>query len=130
MADSDTSSAAGRIAFTYPSFVLFQLARFFIVLSGEMQSVAVGWEVYEITKRPLALGFVGLARFLPGILLFLVSGHAADRFDRRKLIVLCYCGSSVCSAALLFLTLGGYGSTYPIYAVLFFVGVARAFSGP
>src|SRR2546429_521075 len=130
MAASENSSASGRIAFTYPRFVFYQLARVFIVLSGEMQSVAVGWEIYEITRRPLALGLVGLVQFLPGILLFLVAGHAADRYDRRKLIVLCYCGSSVCSAALLFLTLGGYGSTYPIYAVLFFVGVARAFSGP
>ena len=130
MAASGNSSASGPIAFTYPSFVFYQLARVFIVLSGEMQSVAVGWEIYEITRRPLALGFVGLAQFLPGVLLFLVAGHAADRYDRRKLIVLCYCGSAICSAALLFLTLGGYRSAYPIYAVLFFVGVARAFSAP
>ena len=130
MAASENSSAAGRIAFTYPNFVLFQLARVFIVLSGEMQSVAVGWEVYEITKQPLALGFVGLAQFLPGILFFLVSGHAADRHDRRKLMVLCYFGSAACSGALLFLTLRGFRSAYPMYAVMFFVGVARAFSGP
>ncbi len=130
MAASENSTAAGRIAFTYPSFVLFQLARFFIVLSGEMQSVAVGWEVYEITKRPLALGLVGLAQFLPGILLFLVAGHAADRFDRRKLIVLCYCASAASSGALLFLTLCGFHSPYPIYAVLLFLGVARCFSAP
>jgi MFS family permease len=130
MVASENSSAAGRIAFTYPSFVLFQLARFFIVLSGEMQSVAVGWEVYEITQRPLALGFVGLAQFLPGILLFLVAGHVADRYERRKLIVLCYFGSAACSGALLFLTLRGIRSPYPIYAVLLFVGVARSFSGP
>src|SRR5437764_11471623 len=130
MAASENSTAAGRIAFTYPSFVLFQLARFFIVLSGEMQSVAVGWEVYEITKRPLALGLVGLAQFLPGILLFLVAGHAADRFDRRKLIVLCFCGSAACSGALLFLTLRGFRSPYPIYFVLFCLGVVRAFNGP
>jgi MFS family permease len=130
MAARKNSSASGRIAFTYPSFVFYQSARVFIVLSGEMQSVAVGWEIYEITRQPLALGFVGLAQFLPSILLFLVAGHAADRYDRRKLIVLCYCGSAVCSAALLFLTLGGHRSVYPIYAVLFFVGVARAFSAP
>src|SRR5215831_20372071 len=130
MAASDTSSGAGRIAFTYPSFVLFQLARFFITLSAEMQSVAVGWEVYEITKQPLALGFVELAQFLPGILLFLVSGHAADRYDRRKLIVLCYVVSAACSGALLFLTLRGFRSPYPIYGVLLFLGVARSFSGP
>jgi MFS family permease len=130
MAASENSSAPGRIAFTYPSFVLFQLARFFIVLSGEMQSVAVGWEVYEITQRPLALGFVGLVQFLPGIVLFLVAGHAADRYERRKLIVLCYFGSAACSGALLFLTLRGVRSPYPIYGVLLFVGVARSFSGP
>lgn len=130
MAASKNSSASGRIAFTYPSFVFYQLARVFIVLSGEMQSVAVGWEIFEITRQPLALGFVGLAQFLPSILLFLLAGHAADRYDRRKLIVLCYCGSGVCSVALLFLTLRGYRSAYPIYAVLFFVGVARAFSAP
>lgn len=129
MAASENFSAPGRIAFTYPSFVLFQLARFFIVLSAEMQSVAVGWEVYEITKRPLSLGLVGLAQFLPGILLFLVSGHAADRYERRKLVVLCYCGSAACSGALLFLTLRGFRSAYPIYGVLLFLGVVRSFSG-
>ena len=129
MAASGNFSASGRIAFTYPGFVLFQLARFFIVLSAEMQSVAVGWEVYEITKRPLSLGLVGLAQFLPGILLFLVSGHAADRFERRKLVVLCYCGSAACSGALLLLTLRGFRSAYPIYAVLVFLGVVRSFSG-
>lgn len=129
MAASDTSSATGRIAFTHPNFVLFQLARFFITLSAEMQSVAVGWEVYEITKQPLALGLVGLAQFLPGVLLFLVSGHAADRYDRRKLVVSCYCASAACSGALLFLTLRGSRSVYPIYAVLLFLGVVRSFNG-
>ena len=113
MAASENSTAAERIAFTYPSFVFFQLARVFIVLSGEMQSVAVGWEIYEITQRPLALGFVGLVQFLPGILFFLVSGHAADRYDRRKLIVLCYCGSALCSGSLLFLTLRGFPPLTP-----------------
>ncbi len=51
MAALESSKVSGRIAFTYPSFTLYQLARFFIVLATEMQSVAVGWQVYEITKR-------------------------------------------------------------------------------
>ena len=130
MAGQENSGAAGRAAFTYPSFVFIQVARVFIVLSGEMQSVAVGWEIYEITQRPLALGFVGLAQFLPGILFFLVAGHAADRYDRRRLMVLCYLGSALCSASLLFLTLRGFRSASAIYAILFFLGVARSFSGP
>ena len=125
-----SSSRTGRVAFAYPDFVLFQLARFFIVLSGEMQSVAVGWQVYEMTRQPLALGLVGLAQFLPGVLLFLVAGHAADRFERRKLIFFCYTGSAACSAGLLLLTLRGVRSPYPIYGVLLMLGVVRCFSGP
>lgn len=130
MAAPETAPASGRIAFTYPGFALFQLARFFIVLATEMQSVAVGWQVYEITKRPLDLGLVGLAQFLPGILLFLVSGHVADRYDRRKLIVVCFAGYALCSALLLLVTLRGARSVYPIYAVLILLGVVRSFSAP
>src|SRR5271157_2254315 len=92
---------AGRVAFTYPSFVSFTVARFFIVVSLEMQSVAVAWQVYEITRRPIDLGYVGLAQFLPGFLLFLFAGHAADLFDRRKLLMWCYGGFALCSALLL-----------------------------
>src|SRR5438093_2000326 len=130
MAASENSRAAGRVAFTYPSFVLFQLARFFLVLATEMQAVAVGWQVYEITKRPLDLGLVGLAQFLPGIFLFLVSGHAADRYPRRTLLVLCYCGFTLCSGSLLFLTLRGLHSVYPIFAVTVLLGVVLSFNGP
>src|ERR1700680_4028022 len=117
MADPENSTAAGRIAFQYPSFVLFQTARFCIVLANEMQSVAVGWQIYEITRRPLDLGLVGLAQFLPGILLFLVSGHAADRLDRRNLLLVCYVGFAICSGLLLATALHATGTVYPIYAV-------------
>src|SRR3981189_1503684 len=102
MSEPGNSSRAGRVAFTHPDFALLQLARFFIVAGLEMQSVAVGWQIYEITKRPLDLGLVGLAQFTPGILLFLVSGHAADHLDRRKLLITCYVGLAVCSGPLLF----------------------------
>src|SRR6267154_2508473 len=81
MSEPGNSSRAGRAAFTHPDFALYQLARFFIVTGLEMQSVAVGWQIYEITKRPIDLGLVGLAQFTPGILLFLISGHAADRLE-------------------------------------------------
>ena len=100
MAASGKPRFARPVAFTYPSFTLYQVARFFIVLATEMQSVAVGWQVYEITKRPLDLGLVGLAQFLPGILLFLVSGHTADRYDRRRVLTLGYAGFAVCSGLL------------------------------
>jgi MFS family permease len=121
---------AGRVAFTHPNFVAYSLARFFIVLSLEMQSVAVGWQVYEITKRPLDLGYVGLAQFAPGFVLFLFAGHAADLFDRRKLLMACYAGYGLCSALLLAISWRAPLSVHLIYDVLVLVGVCRSFSFP
>jgi MFS family permease len=130
MAAPQTSLASARVAFNYPSFSLYQLARFCIVLATEMQSVAVGWQVYEITKRPLDLGLVGLAQFLPGVLLFLVSGHVADRYDRRKVVVACYAAFGGCSGLLLFSALRHTHSVYPIYVVVILIGIVRAFNAP
>src|ERR1700680_4008112 len=121
---------AASAAFHYPNFRLFQAARFLMVAGLEMQSVAVGWQIYEITRRPLDLGLVGLAQFLPGILLFLVSGHAADRLDRRNLLLVCYVGFAICSGLLLATALHATGTVYPIYAVVLLLGVVRAFNSP
>ncbi|HEY4979946.1 MAG TPA: MFS transporter [Candidatus Acidoferrum sp.] len=135
MATPDQPLASGTAAFGFSSFRLYQIARFCIVFCTEMQSVAVGWQVYEITHRPLDLGLTGLVQFLPGILLFLVAGHITDRFDRRKLLSLCYVGFALSSGLLLFVTLNQEalhrsGSVKPIFAILFFVGAIRTFSMP
>jgi MFS family permease len=127
MAAND-DARAGRAAFTHPGFVLFQVARFLIVSAVEMQAVAVGWQVYEITKRPLDLGYVGLAQFLPGILLFPISGHASDRFERSKVLSVCYTGYAVCFALLLWLTERGVPSMRAIYVVLVLIGIVRSFN--
>ena len=119
---------AGRAAFAHPGFVLFQIARFLIVAAVEMQAVAVGWQVYEISKRPLDLGYVGLAQFLPAILLFPLSGHASDRFERRHVLSACYGGYAVCFALLLALVQGGAHSVTSIYIVLILIGVVRSFN--
>lgn len=119
---------AGRAAFTHPGFVLFQIARFLIVAAVEMQAVALGWQVYEITKRPLDLGYVGLAQFLPAILLFPISGHASDRFERRHVLSACYGGYAVCFALLLALAQHGSHPVHSIYAVLILIGVVRSFN--
>ncbi len=97
----------------------------------EMQSVAVGWQVYDITHRAFDLGLVGLCQFLPGITLFLVSGHVADRFNRRNLLMFCYAGFATCSGLLLYVThRGSNRRCIPIYAILVLLGVVRSFSGP
>jgi MFS family permease len=130
MAASAEDKVSGLIAFTFPNFLRFLLARSFIILALEMLSVAVGWQVYEITHRALDLGLVGLAQFLPGMLLFLVSGHAADRFNRRDVLALCYAGSGLCAGLFLVISWRGTHSAHPIYAVLLLLGVVRSFSGP
>jgi MFS family permease len=121
---------AGRIAFTYPDFTIYQIARFCIVVALEMQSVAVAWQVYDITHRPLDLGLVGLAQFLPGLAFFLVAGHAVDRLDRRRLLMICYAGFAISSGLLLALALRHAPSIYPIYGVVILLGTVRSFSFP
>jgi len=121
---------AGRAAFRYPDFVSYSIGRFCIVAALEMQSVAVAWQVYEITKRPLDLGLIGLAQFLPGIAAFLPAGHAVDRLDRRRLLISCYVGFAICSALLLLFALQGPRSVYPIYGVVVLLGTIRSFNFP
>ena len=106
------------------------IARFLTTSSSEMQAVAVAWQVYALTHRPLDLGLVGLAQFLPGVLLFLVAGHTADRVPRQRILQCCYAAFSMCSMLLLALTLHGIASMAPVYLVLLFNGAIRAFNGP
>ena len=112
------------------NFRLWMTARFLTALSSEMQAVAVAWQVYSLTHRPLDLGLVGLAQFLPGILLFLVSGHTADRIARQRILQACSGAFSVCSLLLLGFAWHGLASVYPIYLVLLLNGVVRAFYSP
>ncbi len=120
----------GLESFAFRDFRRYQLARVAVILGAEAQSVAVAWQVYSITHRALDLGYTGLALFFPGLLFLLPAGHVADRFDRRRIILVCYSLQVVCTAALLALTRMGLHSVLPIYAVLFLIGTGRAFSGP
>jgi MFS family permease len=95
-----------------------------------MQTVAVGWQVYALTHNPLDLGLVGLSQFLPFIPLGLVAGHAADRFNRRRILALCYATQVLCALLLLAFTLSGLHVVWPVFAVMGLFGVARAFSMP
>jgi MFS family permease len=122
--------AQGRVAFGYPNFRYYMTARFLATVSSEMQAVAVAWQVYGLTHRPLDLGLVGLAQFLPGILLFLVAGQTADRVPRQRILQACYAAFALVSALLLALALRGVTVVWPIYAALLLNGVVRAFNGP
>ncbi len=121
---------AARAAFQYPNFRYYIAARFLAAAASEMQAVAVAWQVYGITHRPLDLGLVGLAQFQPGMFLFLLAGHAADHIPRRNILQVCYAGFSLCPAFLLLFTLRGGASVYPMYLALLLNGTVRAFNGP
>src|ERR1700745_693439 len=93
----------GLESFASRDFSPSQLARLGGILGAEAQSVAVAWQLYSITHRPLDLGYTGLALFLPGLLFLLPAGHVADRFDRRHVILCCYTLQVFCTVALLLL---------------------------
>jgi len=96
----------------------------------QMQTVAVGWQVYEITHDPLDLGLIGLSQFLPFVLLVLPAGHFADRHLRQKLLSACYGLMLVCALLLLAFSLSGLQVVWPVFAVMVLFGVARAFAMP
>ncbi|HEY1907783.1 MAG TPA: MFS transporter [Myxococcaceae bacterium] len=117
-------------AFRSLDYRRFLGSRFLSILGLEMVNVAVGWQVYALTKRPLDLGYVGLAQFLPPLLLTLPAGHAADRFDRRRVVLLCHLAFGLCSGILAWLALTEIRTPVPIFAVLVLLGCARAFNAP
>jgi MFS family permease len=119
-----------RAAFRYAGFRRYLLARLLTTLSSEMQSVAVGWQIYSITHRPLDLGLAGLAQFLPAFCLFLWAGHVSDRIPRKRILLTCVLSFSACSALLLAFALHRITNVYPIYLVLLMNGTVRAFNAP
>ena len=128
-ADPD-SGTTGWAAFRHRDFALYCASRFLSALAIQMQNVAVGWLVYDLTSDPLALGLVGLAGFLPAICLALVTGHVADRFDRRAVLMVCYTVTTAAAAGLFLHAWSGSTTVWPIYALVCLYGTARAFANP
>src|SRR6185437_1447991 len=90
----------GMEAFASRYFRRYQLARGAAILGAEAQAVAVSWQVYAITHRAIDMGSTGLALFLPGLLFLFPAGHAADRFDRRHVLLICHTLKIFCTASL------------------------------
>lgn len=118
-----------RALLTNRRYALYLLSRVSLIVATQMLSVAVGWQVYEITGDALALGLSGLAIFLPGFLLALPGGHLADRRDRRRILIACHFGVTTSAATLAIISHLQNKSLLPIYAVLVVLGAIRAFSG-
>ena len=140
MADSNQPTAASDpyAALRIPNFRRYIVALFTLTLGVQIQGTVVGWQIYDLTRDPLALGLVGLAEALPAISMSLFSGHVADTHDRRRVALWSMVLLVICSLGLFLLStdrstaaaLGVHARVNAIYAVIVVSGVARAFLQP
>jgi MFS family permease len=114
----------------HPDLRRYLSARFIVGLATQVQTVAVGWQVFSVSGDPFDLGLVALSQFLPFIVLILPAGHVADRYDRRRVQVGTYVLLAICAGALLAFALNGMPGTAPIFGVMVLFGIARAFNQP
>jgi hypothetical protein len=111
-------------------FRLFLGVRIISTLAVMIQSVAVGWQIYDLERTPLALAWVGLAEFVPMFLLTLPAGAVVDHTDQRKVLAAAFFIQALSAALLLTLSVAHVRVAWPFYAVLAVFGVARGFYGP
>ena len=117
-------------AFRHRGFLLFWLSRLLATFAAQILSVAVGWQIYDLTRDPFDLGLVGLVQFAPALLLVLVTGTVSDRYNRRGIVAVCQFVEAGCGLAFLALTVTGTISPAWIFSILAVFGVARAFMNP
>jgi MFS family permease len=128
--DTSTKHSLLQLLREQPALRGFITIRAADALGSQMLNVAIGWYVYAATHNPMSLAYVGLAAFLPNIVMVLVAGHAADRFDRRRIIGMCLLVKALSIAAFGVWAAVGTPSAVPVYILLFVIGSARAFSAP
>lgn len=117
-------------ALSYRPYVFYLAALACVNFAVQIMSVAVGWQVYDLTHDPYYLGIVGLAQFLPALALVLVTGLVADRFNRRIILGLCLAIETVAAGCLLAFTITKPSVIWPVFVILVGLGIARAFFNP
>jgi len=120
----------GLSVLRHRNFALYLSARLLSTVAVQMQSVAIGWQVYALTGDVFDLGLIGLAQFAPFFLLILIAGHVADRYNRRSIIAVSMGVQLLCGLLLLAFTVSGLTVVWPVFAVLVLFGSARAFMMP
>src|ERR1700722_3421195 len=111
-------------------FLLYLGARSFSEFSYQIATVAVGWQIYELTGSAFDLGMVGLAQFIPSALLVFAAGHAADRYDRKRVAQICQIAEGLTATLLAWGTFAGWLTVPEIFAALAVLGVTAAFEVP
>jgi MFS family permease len=122
--------ASSASVFGHRAFASYWIGRIVSILSFQMLMVAIGWQLYSITGSALDLGFLGLAQFVPMLVLTLLVGHVADRYDYRHILLVCQSAEAIAAAFLAAGSLMGWLDPWAIYAVTALVGAARAFEIP
>lgn len=121
---------ASRVAFSYIGFRFFWATTLLVSFAVQIMSVSIAWHIYDVTGNVFLLGLVGLSLFLPALLLILLTGLTADRFNRRGIMAICLSVELACALAFLTLVNGEAHEVWPIFVVLIVLGTARAFWGP
>ena len=116
--------------FRYRPYSLHQVSRLVSIVGHQMQSVAIGWQVYDISQSALDLGMVGLALFLPALFFGLIGGDVADRFNRRRVVIVSQIIQALSSLILVGLTWFGIKDVMWLYPAMILLGISRAFGGP
>ena len=127
---SSPAQASTESLRSHPAFVQFWFARICSGFGFQMLSVAVGWQIYAITGRALDLGLIGLVQFFPSVMLALPAGHVADQFERRRIVMLGQIVDMLAIVALAVISLMYLAHEATILALVFVIGVAKAFEFP
>ncbi|MFL9879755.1 MFS transporter [Herbaspirillum rhizosphaerae] len=125
-----TASIAPEQLLHHRSFCLFWLASVASTIALQMQIVAVGWQVYQLTHSAFDLGIVGLVQFIPSLFLVFIVGHVADRHDRRQVARFSILVEAIAAGLLAAGSIGGWLNKETIFAIVFVIGAGRAFSKP
>ena len=123
-------SSAGGSAFRHRDFSLFWVSLVAEALALQMAVVAIGWQVYSISGSALDLGLIGLAEFLPLLLLALPAGHLADRLPRRNLLTVMAASNALVLGGLLAVTVADTGHVWPFFALAFVQGIGSSIGAP
>ncbi|WP_045483773.1 MULTISPECIES: MFS transporter [unclassified Pseudomonas] len=125
-ASTSTSSGLAR----QPGFLAFLFARLLAMFAMQIQAVVVAWQVYDLTRDPMALAYAGLAQFIPMLLLLMPAGDLIDRYDRKLILILSWIVQALCGVILLLFSFFDLHDVRLVYAALVLYGAARAFTGP
>ena len=126
---SATPYSAPESVFALPDFRCMMISIACSTLAGQALALVAGYQVFDITGKPVAIGILGLVEAIPAIFLSLYGGHIADRHDRRKILIITLSMLTTCAGLLVVWSYAGV-SLIGLYAAMFVVGIGRSFAGP